>query len=948
MTFRSLSIKRKLMLITMLTSSLALLLASAGFLVYDLTAFRARMSHDLITQAEIIGTNSTGALAFQDERAAGEILAALRAKDDTVAAAIYTPDGKLFADYRRDGAGGYPLPLRPERNGFRFDDNHLKVFHTIVLHGETLGTLYIASDMNEWHARLTRYTGIVGVLMLGSALVAFLLSSRLQTVISEPILALERTMRSVSTQKNFALRAEKAHDDEIGALIEGFNTMLSEIQERDAALQGANEDLKARTAELEQEITERLRAQEELKTLNATLEQRVAERSAAAEQRTRELAESQEALQKQTRILQSILDSMSDGVIVADEEGRFILVNPAAEEILRVQLSDAPTDEWASRYGFYLPDMVTPYPTDQFPLVQAIRGQAVGAADVFVSHARAPEGIWISLNATPLKDEEGVLHNGVAVFRDITVHKRAEEELLKAKEAAEAANRAKSHFLANMSHELRTPLNAIIGYSEMLQEQALDLAQEDSIPDLQKIHSAGKHLQSLIDDILDLSKIEAGKMDLFVENFDMSQMIDDVVITIQPLVEKSGNTLDARYSDELGVMRGDMTKVRQILFNLLSNACKFTEKGAISLEVSVRRADDRDWMHFRLSDTGIGMTAEQIERLFQEFTQVDASTTRRYGGTGLGLAISRRFCEMMGGQISVVSTLGKGSTFSFQIPSNTESAGPEEAAAAAPRAWVSSRAPAGALHNTVLVIDDDPLVHDLMGRFLTKEGFHVVPAASGKEGLALARKLRPAAITLDVMMPGMDGWAVLAALKADPDLTEIPVVIVTMTHDRHMGYALGAADYLTKPINPGRLTAILRKHTCATRPVSVLIVEDDPTTREMTRRLLKKEGWEVDEAENGRAALHQLSKRTPTLIVLDLMMPGMDGFDFIVELRRSHVWRAIPIVVVTAKDISEDERARLNGSVSKILRKAACRRDELLLEVREHVKACLQLQSAAS
>ena len=246
-----------------------------------------------------------------------------------------------------------------------------------------------------------------------------------------------------------------------------------EIQQRDEALQGANEDLQTRTHELEQEITERLRAQEELKELNATLEQRVAERSAAAEQRTVELARSQEALEKQTRILQSILDSMSEGVIVADEEGRFILVNPAAEDILRVRLTDAPTGEWASRYGFYLPDMITPYPTDAFPLVQAIQGHAVEAADVFVSHAAVPEGIWLSLNATPLKDEEGVLHNGVAVFRNITVHKRAEEQLLKAKEAAENANRAKSQFLANMSHELRTPLNAIIGYSEMLQEQAL-------------------------------------------------------------------------------------------------------------------------------------------------------------------------------------------------------------------------------------------------------------------------------------------------------------------------------------------------------------------------------------------------------------------------------------------------------------------------------------------
>jgi signal transduction histidine kinase/DNA-binding response OmpR family regulator/HAMP domain-containing protein len=942
MTFRNLSIKRKLTLITMVTSFLALLVASIGFFLYDLAEFRARMSDDLITQAEILGTNSVGPLAFQDERAAGDILAALKAKDDTVAAAIYTRDGKLFAHYRREDAAQYELPARPEVTGFRFDNNHLKVFHTIRLQGEALGTIHIASDMRQWNARLTRYSGIFLMLMAGAALVAFVLSSRLQTVISAPILALERTMRNVSTQKNFALRAHKTSDDEVGALIEGFNTMLAEIQQRDAALHGANDDLKTRTQELEQEINERLRAQDELKVLNATLEQRVAERSAAAEQRSVELARSQEALEKQTRILQSILDSMSDGVIVADEEGRFILVNPAAEEILRVQLADAPMGEWASRFGFYLPDTITPYPTEAFPLVQAIRGHAVGAADVFVSHVNAPEGIWLSLNATPLKDEEGVLHNGVAVFRDVTVHKRAEEQLLRAKEAAEAANRAKSQFLANMSHELRTPLNAIIGYSEMLQEQAVDLEQEDSVTDLQKIHAAGKHLQSLIDDILDLSKIEAGKMELFNENFDVAGMIDDVVITIQPLVEKSGNTLHTRYTEELGVMRGDMTKVRQILFNLLSNACKFTQDATVSLGAERRVTDGRESVYFTVSDTGIGMSPEQINRLFQDFTQGDASTTRKYGGTGLGLAICRRFCEMMSGDISVESAPGKGSTFTVRIPSTTESPATDV---------IPTRnfppAPAGTSRDTVLVIDDDPLVHDLMTRTLGKEGFNVVCASNGREGLVLASSLRPVAITLDIVMPGTDGWAVLTALKADAALADIPVVIVTMTDDRKMGYALGAADYVSKPVDPARLTTILRRYAAESAPAPVLIVEDDDAMRESTRRLLRRQGWEVHVATNGREALERIAEQTPSVILLDLVMPEMDGFDFIGALRTSKAWRAIPVVVVTARDIDENERARLDGSVAKILRKASCTRDDLLQEVRQHVNACRHLRSAA-
>jgi len=386
--------------------------------------------------------------------------------------------------------------------------------------------------------------------------------------------------------------------------------------------------------------------------------------------------------------------------------------------------------------------------------------------------------------------------------------------------------------------------------------------------------------------------------------------------------------------------------VRQILFNLLSNACKFTEKGAIRLEVSRRRNDGREWMQFRVSDTGIGMTADQTDRLFQDFTQVDASTTRKHGGTGLGLAISRRFSEMMGGQIFVDSAFGKGSTFTFHAPAEPDAV--TDAASAHSGRSAGHPAPPGASQNTILVIEDDPMVQDLMARFLSKEGFRVVVASSGKEGIELARQLRPAAITLDVRMPGMDGWAVLTALKCDADLAAIPVVIVTMTDDRQMGYALGAADYLIKPVDPARLTAVLRKRACVHPPASVLVVDDDPATREMTRRLLEREGWDVDEAENGRVALQRIAERRPTLIVLDLMMPEMDGFAFAVELRKSSGWRTIPVIVLTARDITQVDRARLNGSVGRILRKAAYRRDELLIEVREQVNACLQLETVAS
>ena len=574
---------------------------------------------------------------------------------------------------------------------------------------------------------------------------------------------------------------------------------------------------------------------------------------------------------------------------------------------------------------------------DRFPLMQAVKGEAVADVEVFAQPPGVEGGQWLSVNATPLKDEEGVLHNGVAIFHNITVRKHAAEELLNAKNAAEAANRAKSQFLANMSHELRTPLNAIIGYSEMLQEQAQDLDHPEVIPDLRRIHAAGKHLQSLIDDILDLSKVEAGKMELYIETFDVQSMVRDVVTTIQPLVVRNTNTLAVTCADSLGAMRADLTKVRQILFNLLSNASKFTQQGHITLAVT-RRAD---WIHFRVTDTGIGMSSEQMEKLFQDFTQVDASTTRKYGGTGLGLAISRRFCRMMGGEISAESTLGAGATFECQMPATVVSV-PADAPLAGDLTTADQRTPDGRQRQTVLVIDDDPIVHDLLTRLLAREGLQVVSAFSGAEGLRLAAAVRPAVITLDVMMPGLDGWAVLTALKGNPDLADIPIIVVTITDDKNMGYALGAADYLMKPIEPARLTAVLKKHTSMVQRASVLVVDDDADMRDMTARLLSKSGCEVQVAENGRVALDRLALYTPTLIVLDLMMPEVDGFDFLLALRRQPAWQAIPVVVVTAKEITEEDRHRLNGSVKRILQKRGSHRDDLLAAVKDQVTASLQ------
>ncbi|HXV43942.1 MAG TPA: response regulator, partial [Anaerolineae bacterium] len=444
--------------------------------------------------------------------------------------------------------------------------------------------------------------------------------------------------------------------------------------------------------------------------------------------------------------------------------------------------------------------------------------------------------------------------------------------------------------------------------------------------------------------------------------FEVAAVVQDVMLTIKPLIEKNSNKLEVHCADNLGLMRADLTKVRQSLFNLLSNASKFTEQGTITLTVERMKDESgrmkleeklhpsslilhpsREWLVFTIADTGIGMNAEQIDKLFEAFVQADASTTRKYGGTGLGLAITQRFCWMMGGDIAVKSTPGQGSTFTIWLPAEVtelriEPAGLFSDDTFAP-VFVGPK-PVDA--TTILVIDDDSTVHDLMRRFLSKEGFWVETAASGESGLILAKQLRPAAITLDVMMPGMDGWAVLTALKADPDLADIPVIMLTMVDDKNLGYTLGASDYLTKPINRDRLAAVLSKYHCEQLRCSVLLVEDDLVTREMMRRMLEREGWLVAEAENGRVALDHVVKSQPELILLDLMMPEMDGFEFITELRKTPEWRSIPVVVITAMDLTQEERLRLNGSVTQILQKGAYSREELLLEVRELVAACIQ------
>ena len=556
----------------------------------------------------------------------------------------------------------------------------------------------------------------------------------------------------------------------------------------------------------------------------------------------------------------------------------------------------------------------------------------VREAQRFLEHVA--EGDFRQTIKVPNRDEFGALsdslsHMNQALRRFDDEQRHAATELGELNEKLQVASQLKSQFLANMSHELRTPLNAIIGVTEMLREDAVDLKREDDLEPLDRVLRAAKHLLALINDILDLSKIEAGKIDIHLESFAIEPLVKDVVQTISTMATKNGNKLVVECATGIGTMNADQTRIRQALLNLASNANKFTEKGTVTISVKRGLEDGRDWVTMAVSDTGIGLTPDQMGKLFQDFVQADASITRKYGGTGLGLAISRRFCQMMGGDISVTSEAGKGSTFTVHVPADNtvphNAAVPKATPIAQP-----ARAPAGAA--TILVIDDDQTVREVMERFLVREGFTVVTASGGLEGLKLARELHPAAITLDVMMPDVDGWTVLAAIKGDPLLADIPVILMSIIDEKNRGYSLGATDYLVKPVDRERLSGVLR-NICGTVGRQVLLVDDDEMARRGMRQVLEKDGWQVSEAENGRIGLLRVAETRPDIIMLDLMMPEMNGFEFLAEMRKKIEWRDIPVLVVTAKDLTSEERGLLNGEVERVLQKGAPELEEMLAEI---------------
>ena len=655
-----------------------------------------------------------------------------------------------------------------------------------------------------------------------------------------------------------------------------------------------------------------------------------------------------EAMRSSQERLLEALDVFPGGVVLRDQSGKIISANKKgrflasgwrsgldpnnAEELGSIEFAEQIfMDLKANVKNAHGLDRPVSELSDQEILVLAdeyvneIENIAIGATSDLEPWVERNDGTVWSGNTSKLADG-----STLELRFDITELREKEKALSLARDEANKANEAKSLFLANMSHELRTPLNAVIGLASLLKDDAEEDGHTDYQEPLERIHRAGKHLLSLINDVLDVSKIEAGKVELFVEEFPASEVIDDVIFSSKELAAQNGNQLEFSSDGSVHLLKSDRTRLRQIIYNLVSNACKFTENGKITLDLKTAQTSN-DRFEISVADTGIGMTEEQIKKLFSSFTQADSSTTRKYGGTGLGLSISKQLAELMGGSLIVQSSENKGSIFTLNLPVNCAV---EEAPATISEPVKDKD---NATDSTILVIDDDPTVHELMKEHLKKEGFKVILAESGEVGLRLAKEKKPHAITLDILMPGMDGWTVLRELKRDPDTENIPIVMASILDDKKASFALGASDFVSKPVDPADLKKALGRLFSFTANLTALVVEDDRDSRLYLKRLLQDLGCSVSEAENGKIAIEQLAKNTefPDIIFLDLMMPEMDGFQFAEEFRKLPDSSDVPIVVVTAADLTKKDFDRITANVETIFKKAELDVAEIAAQVQK-------------
>ena len=911
---RKLSLRRKITLVIMINTFVALCVAGIAFAEYGVYHFKEQHIQDLNALANVMGTNSAAALAFKDPDSARDVLQALAGKPHILSACIYNANGKPFAVYHRGAPNQTYTPPPVEKDSSRMTADRVLIFQKIILDKETIGSVFLEEDTVEYHQLLESYLLFFGLIIVVVSVGAYGTAARLQGPISDPILELAGIAKKVTGTRDYSIRAGKHSEDEVGVLIDGFNQMLEQIQNRDTELQHAREDLEQRveerTAELEQEIADRQRVQE--------------------------------ALGESEGRIRLLLDSTAEAIYGVDREGLCTFCNPATLRLLGYQKAEDLLGRNMHRAMHHTRADGTPYPAQDCLIHSSLIEGEGNHSDEEVFWRADGSSFSAEYWAHPIC-KEGRIVGVVVTFLDITERKRAGAALLEAKEAAEAASHAKSDFLANMSHEIRTPMNGIIGMTDLALDTAMTVEQRDY---LGLVKSSADHLLHVINDILDFSKIEAGKLKLEATEFEIRSVLQDTLKALAMRADKKELELAVRVSPDVPrTVIGDPTRLRQLIVNLVGNAIKFTEKGSITVNAELEKlASDGVYMHISVSDTGIGIPLEKQQYIFESFAQEDGSTTRRFGGTGLGLTISRQLVELMGGRMWVESQPGEGSTFHFTaefLPGTAPASGSErmvgEVLSGLDFLLVSGQGPGRKILEEMLTSWHVRLVVSESG----SEALELIEAAQGE-----GRKF--SIVLLDAQASGIDGFTLAGHIREYPGLAGS--VILIFSADRHgadaaRARAMGFGVFLTKPIGPSELLdAILaalgagvgedrREETPSPvqekskrPPLHILLAEDNLVNQKLAFRLLEKAGHQPVLAGNGKQALDALENAGPggfDVVLMDIQMPEMDGMEATAAIREREKFtgKHIPIIAMTAHAMMGDKERCLAGGMDGYIAK---------------------------
>lgn len=857
--------------------------------------------------------------------------------------------------------------------------------------GQKLGYVEIGYDLGPAYAEASRFefvsVSILAAISLLGIAIAWWIASRFVS----PLTAIVGVSRKIA-QGDLSTLLEGgtiAGNDEIGELMRSFNQMVLDLRRSRAEVEEYNKNLAQKVEERTQEVEHAyadLKSSQEAQTAYSSV-LRVFNETADVDTILKEglaglLKFTGSALgavhmwdDRDRRFHTSVTQGITRKSIPAFELGEGVAGRAAQERKLLLIAGLSDNSRWIVKTvaGDLAPQEMLAVPiiyrdsvlgvvelgivgntfdSERQRLLEDLVGQfAIALSNVIANDRTRQLAETLQAKGRELEQQNRTLSEQSLALQ------RQQRELDEKNKDLERASKMKSEFLANMSHELRTPMNSIIGYTDLVLNRAAESLDPRHKKNLDKVLANAQHLLSLINGILDLSKIEAGKMDVYVEEFELPPLLESTCTMAEVLIKGKPVKLVQKIEAGLPRIRTDKTKLRQIVLNLLSNACKFTEQGQVVMTASAidgrRKGDPSRLLKIEVTDSGIGIAEKDIPIIFEEFRQVDGSSTRKYGGTGLGLAIVKKMVNLMGGEITVQSTLGEGSTFTVVLPlgEGAAAAVSAEKVTAPPATPVEARLEAardrdrGALRaesaapvkedadesrKVVLVVDDEPDSVILVRENLTGQPYRVISAFTADEGLKMAQKAKPFCILLDIMMPDRDGWDLIRDLKANPETASIPIIILSIVDNKPLGFSLGVTDYLLKPVERDALLQSLTR--VSIRPVKdVLVVDDDEGVREILEDLLTRDGYKVSLAKNGVEALAALGRKPPDLLILDLMMPEMDGFEVVRHMRSTPTWAEIPVLICTAKELSGAERADLMRSVSKIVEKGSSMQSDVLL-----------------